>query len=201
MSEPITFRSRFGQVLTVFVAVVAAAAVALTIVQGAVGELGRYGWVIAFIAVLTWALFWAPSVTVTDGSVSLRNVLRTVELPWPSIGAIDTKFALTLITTYGKYTAWAAPAPGRHATLGPRGDLKHLPSSTYVAGTVRPGDDLRTDSGQAALIVRARWEKLRDEGHLNDARLERDRPRATWHWRTIAALVALGIATILGFAL
>jgi hypothetical protein len=201
MSEPILFRSRFGQVLTVFVIGVAAIAVVLMIAQGASAEILRYGWVIAFVALLAWAMYWAPSVTVTDGGVSLRNVLRTVELPWPSIGAVDTKFALTLITTYGKYTAWAAPAPGRHATLSARGDLKHLPSSTYVAGTVRPGDDLRTDSGQAALIVRARWEKLRDEGHLDDARLERDRPRVTWHWRTIAALAVLGVAAILGMAL
>ena len=45
-----------------------------------------------------WAVFWRPVVAVDDGGVRLVNVLRTIDLPWPSILAIDTKWALTLIT-------------------------------------------------------------------------------------------------------
>jgi hypothetical protein len=198
MSEPVIFRSRFGQVLTVVMIGLAVLVIVLMIVQGTGQYVLRFGWSAVLVAFATWALYWAPSVTVSDGGITVRNVLRTIELPWPAIGAVDTKYALTLITTYGKYTAWAAPAPGRHATLSARGDVKHLPSSTYVNGTIRPGDDLRTDSGQAALIVRRRWEDLRDGGFLDDARLERERPVIQWHWITIGVLVVLGTATVLG---
>ncbi len=193
MSEPIVFRSRFGQVLTIAVVALALLAVILMAAQGAAVYVLRFGWLVALVAFGTWALFWAPSVSVSDGGVTVRNVLRTIELPWPSIGAVDTKYALTLVTTFGTYTAWAAPAPGRHATLSSKSDLAHLPSSTFVNGTVRPGDDLRTDSGQAALIVRRRWEQLRDGGFLDNARLERERPVTHWHWITIGVLAALAI--------
>jgi hypothetical protein len=201
MSETVVYRSRFGQVLTVTMISLAALVIVLMVVQGAGAYTLRYGWSVALVAFVTWAAYWAPSVTVSDGGVEIRNVLRTVHLTWPSIGAVDTKYALTLITAHGRFTAWAAPAPGRHATLGSAGDRQHLPSSTYVAGTIRPGDDLRSDSGQAALIVRRRWESLRDAGYLDDPRVENDRPAVRWHWLTIAVLLVLSVCAVLGFTL
>ena len=68
---------------------------------------------LALVRGACWAAVLAPEVVVDDGGVRLVNVLRTIDLPWPSIQAVDTKWALTLITAYGRFTAWAAPAPGR----------------------------------------------------------------------------------------
>ena len=74
--------------------------------------LWRAGPWLALVAGACWALFWRPEVVVDDGGVRLVNVSRTIDVPWPSIQAVDTKWALTLITAYGRFTGWAAPAPG-----------------------------------------------------------------------------------------
>lgn len=164
-------------------------------------DVQQYGPLLLLGAVTAWAVFWRPAVTVNDAGVSLRNVLRTIDLPWPSIHRIDTRYALTLYTAYGRYAAWAAPAPSRSRVAEVTGaEVGHLPESTYAAGgSVRPGDLPGTSSGQAAAVVRRRWEALRDAGHLDDARLERDRPVVQWHWWTIGVLAALSGATVVGF--
>jgi hypothetical protein len=128
------------------------------------------------------------------------NVLHTVDLPWPAIHRIDTKWALTLFTAYGKVTAWAAPAPGGFASrMAGRHDFKGLPESTFGGDqSIRPGDLPGTPSGAAALAVRRHWEQLRDAGHLDDPKLEFARPPTQWHYRTIlvgAVLVLLGLLT------
>lgn len=144
-----------------------------------------------------WAAFWRPYVEVSDGGVRLVNVFRTVDLPWPSIQTIDTKWALTLVTAYGRFTAWAAPAPGvRGAVRATRSDVKNLPSSTYAGEGIRPGDLPSSASGEVAVLIRKQWEALRDAGHLENPRLEPERAPVTWHVPIVAAgagLIVLGI--------
>jgi len=194
----ITMPSRFGRILAVVTALIAGYGLVITVVGSGWEGLLVSSWPFVFIVYLAYAVFWAPSVTVSDGGVTLRNVLRTIHLPWPSIQRIDTKFALTLYTSYGHYAAWAAPAPTRYSVgQTDKSDLARLPESTYFAGTVRPGDNPASDSGQAALVVRQRWEALRDAGHLDSARLEKERPDIQWHLVTIAALLVLGAAAVL----
>lgn len=201
MREPVVFRSRFGQVLTVAIVAVGLFIAITTIAADGILALVPFLPSLGLVCFGTVALYWLPSVTVSDGGITLRNVLRTVELPWPSIGAVETRFALTLVTSFGKYTAWAAPAPGRFGAMGAGRDTKGLPASTYVNNSIRPGDDANTDSGQAALIVRRRWEELQNAGHLDDARLETERPRSRWHWVTIAILGALVVGVIVSLVL
>lgn len=195
MSEPVVFRPRFGQGLTIGIVAIAVLMVIVAAVSDGILTLVMFIAPIALVCFSTFALFWAPNVTVSDGGVALRNVLRTVELPWPSITDIETRYALTLVTMFGRYTAWAAPAPGRHSALRTGFDTHALPPAVVASGSMRPGDDLSTDSGQAATIVRRRWEELQRAGHLDDARLETDRPRVRWHVNTIAALVGLSAIT------
>lgn len=158
---------------------------------------------LALIAVGAWAAYWRPAVVVTPAGVELRNVLRTVEIPWPAVQEIGTQYALTLRTAYGSYAAWAAPAPSAVRTgRAQAGDDKHLPSSTYgPGGSVRPGDLARTGSGEAAAIVRHRWEQVRDAGLLDDPRLEHERPRVRWHTGTIAATAVLLVASVVALVL
>ena len=127
------------------------------------------------------------------------NPLRTIELPWPSILAVDTKFALTLICSYGRFTAWAAPAPGRGRAHADQEEVAHLPPSTSTRGTIRPGDLPSSPSGSAALIIRRRWEALRDTGYLDDPKLERAAAPVTWHVGTLlggALLVVLAAVAV-----
>jgi Bacterial PH domain len=175
--------------------------VALTFDEGISGLI-RYGWWIVLPAVLAWAIFWNPRIVVDDAGVQLVNVFRSIRLPWPAIQAVDTKWALKLVTSYGSFAAWAAPAPGRHGSREISAqEVKHLPALSYGVGdSVRPGDAVNTPSGQAAIAIRQHWQALHDAGYLDDPRLEFDRPPIRWHLGilgTIGGLIALGMAGLL----
>jgi hypothetical protein len=175
---------------------------------GLVGALFAGGWrsalALPWLLLLCWAvwlLFWNPRVVVDDGGVHLVNIARTIDVPWPAISEVETKWALTLFTAYGRFTAWAAPAPGGMTTarLSMR-EARSLPESSYGSGrSIRPGDHPSTSSGAAALVVRRRWEELREAGWLSDPRLERAQVPIRWHVYPLlvgAVLVVLALATI-----
>jgi hypothetical protein len=165
----------------------------------------RYLPVAALVVYCVWAAYWWPAVIVTPAGVTIKNITRTIELPWPAIQRIDTKYALTLYTAYGSYSAWAAPAPGRAEIARAGSDKVYrehsagLPESTVVGGQIRPGDLPNSSSGAAALIVRQRWEELRDAGLLDNPQLERVKPRITWHWLTLGIIALLGLLTFVAF--
>lgn len=195
------FRPGFGRGLSIAFGVLGATAlVAIAVSDGTRAVVLAAPW-LALVVGAVWALYWRPEVAVDDGGVHVVNVLKTVDLPWPAIQRIDTKWALTLFTAYGKVTAWAAPAPGGFATrVAARHDFHGLPESTFVGDrSIRPGDLPGSPSGAAALVVRRHWEQLRDAGHLDDAKLEFSEPPSRWHYRTIligAVLVLLGLLAV-----
>jgi len=192
------YRPWFGRFLTVAIGVMTAGAAIVITWRDGVDELWRVGPWLALIAGTCWATFWRPRVEVSDGGVRLVNVLRTVDVPWPAIQLIDTKWALTLVTAYGTFTAWAAPAPGaRAAVRAGRREAAHLPRSTYAGEGIRPGDLPSSASGEAAALIRRHWEGLRDAGHLADPRLEHERVPARWHASTIALGLVLGLLGII----
>lgn len=193
------FRSTLGRALTIGVAAVAAVGLVVATVTDGWSGLGNALPPLTLAVTLVWALFWRPAVLVDDGGVTLRNIVRTIELPWPAIHRIDTKWALTLYTAYGEFTAWAAPAPGRHGTRQfAQAEGRHLPESSYGPDrTIRPGDTPSSPSGSAALVIRRTWERLRDAGYLDDPKLERAQPRVTWHWPIVGVLAALTVLTVL----
>ncbi len=195
------FRPWFGRALTIAVGCICAVSLVALVASDGVRAVWQVGPWLALVAGACWATFWRPEVMVDDGGVRLVNVLRTVHVPWPAIQAIDTKWALTLITAYGRFTAWAAPAPGVHqAVRATRHDAEHLPMSALRGNGIRPGDLPSSPSGDAALTIRRRWEHLRDAGFLDDPRLEHEQVPMAWHVRTIvgaAVLVVLGTVSLL----
>jgi hypothetical protein len=195
-----TVRPGWGRVLT---GAIASIGVAVTIWTG-IG----YSWTDAakaapWMALLTlacWATFWRPCVAVSDAGVELVNVSRTVFIPWPALRGIETKWSLTLITAYGRFTAWSAAAPGARAALQSRGSGEKYGRPAPGSGPegVRPGDLIDSSSGSASALIQQRWDKLRAAGHLDAPRLERDRAQVTWHVATAlaaGALVAVCIAS------
>ncbi len=197
--QPASFRPAFGRVLTIVIAVIAAGALAGYLVAGDVLGLLRSGWWLLLMAAVVWALFWMPAVEVLEHAVIIRNPLSTWTVPWPAIQRIDTKWALTLFTERGRIEAWAAPASGRYTvfTLGP--DDTKVSETARVAGAIRPGDTLSSESGAAANHIRRHWEQLRDDGLL-DAGVEPGTLRRTPNTRTIVLLGALLAASLLGLA-
>ena len=195
MSTAHVLRPRFGRVLAVVVVVISTAAAVMILVQSP-AEGWRFLPLPALFAFVTWAAYWQPSVRVADDGVTVQNVFHSVQVPWGQIARIDTRYALTLYTTRGsKVTAWAAPAPGRHSVLlADRRQGEHLPESSYVAGSVRPGDLVSSESGAAAYVVRRHWERLRDADQLIDDGSPR---RIRLHTATIAITGALTAAVVL----
>lgn len=64
--------------------------------------------------VFLWLFLVRPSATIHAEGVRLANPLRNVDVTWPAIDEVRSKWALELVCAGRKYTAWAIPAdPGR----------------------------------------------------------------------------------------
>jgi len=210
-SDDEVFRTGFGRVLTITIGALCALALVLTLIADGVGETLRVAPWLGLTVLVCWAVFWRPAVEVSDAGVTLINVTRRISIPWPALQEVDTQWALRLSTAYGRWSAWAAPAPGLKGAMASRrlGDVDDAnvigSPVTPMRGadhstTLRPGDLPQTNSGSAATMVRRRWAKLRAAGHLDDPVLERDRPAVRWHLDTLAiatALIVIGILTAL----
>ena len=193
------YRPLFGRILAVAVWACCVAALVAQLIAQASGAPRLLPW-LALVSLSVWALYWRPLLSVDDAGVHLINVVRTIDVPWPAIQRIDTKWALTLFTGYGKFTAWAAPAPGMRRSAMLHKQRSEVPKSAVIAGRVRPGDLPGSPSGDAAISVRRHWEQLQAAGFLDDPQLEFERAPVTWHWFTIGAvvvLVALSVLTLL----
>ena len=158
METMTVFRSRFGRVFCVVTWVVLAVAEAP--VLGDSVALLRSLPLAATLGFAVWAAFWRPVLRVDDDGLHIRNVVTDIDIEWGAIQQVDTKWGLTIFTNIGRIPVWAAPAPGRHAAFSATRDQgKFLPESTYLAGTVRPGDLATTESGAAAALIRRGWER------------------------------------------
>lgn len=194
------FRPKFGKWLTIIFGTFCLMGLIGLVFSPEPGALLGVGPWLLLAAGICWALYWRPEVRVDDSGVTIFNVLRTVRVPWPAIQGINTRYALTLETAYGDVSAWAAPAPSRHAAMRTsKSELKSLPKS--VPGTsFRPSDVPTTDSGAAATVVRRYWEELREAGHLTNPRLENDRLPVEWHVGTmITGVILLALALVSAF--
>jgi hypothetical protein len=196
--QEVRYRPAFGRILAVVTVVVCALGVVALIVTDPAAAL-RYVWPILLVGVLAWALFWRPALIVQEHGITVVNVLRTSFVPWPSITAIDTRYSLTLHTAHGRVPVWAAPAPGRHRTLGlaPKDFDGVGETARGEVGELRPNDAVTTPTGNLAQLIRGRWERLRDEGAFASG-VDPEASTQTWHWATIATVAALGAATVVG---
>lgn len=197
MSESVTLPSRFNRIM----AIVAWAVSALMAVT-AVGEMPAALWLYpaaALVAVWSWAALWHPHVTVSDAGVRLANVTHTVDVPWSALIDVQTRYALTLVTPHARFTAWAAPAPSalRASFAGRRADNRERRAA---GGSIRPGDLLGTESGDAATTIREQWSDRIERGEVAvgvaDEQTVLRRPRIA----AVATLLALLGATALAIA-
>jgi hypothetical protein len=191
------FVSRFNRILAIVIWALTAVILATTLISGDDNRL------LAFVpsacaGLFAWTVLWRPYVWVDHAGVRIRNVLRTVDVPWEALIHVDTRYALTLYTPGHAYAAWAAPAPGRTGTTLARRAERHgrVDATPSVDGRVRPGDLLASESGQAAQIVRDRWAALRDSGAIETGRADATSVPVRWHVFTNTLLAALLIATV-----
>jgi len=120
----------------------------------------------AFFAVLAAEFLWTPRLLVSDRHITVRNPLRTIVIPWNALIQVDTKFSLTLYTPGRRFAVWAAPAPGR-ATVHRANTSGELPVvAPFRTQEPRSGDLAGTESGDAAGLVRTRWERLQSTDRI-----------------------------------
>jgi hypothetical protein len=187
-----TFVSRSGRILAVVFVLVFSGAAATTAATGDIVEALRGVSVTAFLALSIYAAFWRPRLIIRETGVNVRNIVATHEIEWGAIERIDTKWGLTLFLKNRRISVWAAPAPSRYAAMfASRDQGQHLPETTYLAGTVRPGDLVTSDSGGAAALARRHWERRTNDSARVESRV---------NIQLIAALIVLGIAAAAALA-
>lgn len=188
-AEQETFRPTFGRLIAgTLIAGCAFAALSL-ITEGVKPVVRVWPW-LALVGLVGWALYWRPKVVVNAGGVRVVNVFRTIDIPWPAIQEIETKWALTISTAFGNVRAWAAPAPGRQ--LMRRAEPADRKIGGYRGGdVVRTGDLLQSESGAAAQIIRQRLLHHRKAGHLDEAKLEFDHLPIHWHWGVLGGFAII----------
>lgn len=145
MKRTITFRSRWGRIGTIVVAVLAGALELLVLVQE--------GWraalvglpVPAAVVVLTGWMWWWPRLLTTPGGVVVRNHFREVRIPWAHLDDAHTRLGLRLVAD-GHEVVCAAPAErggfsaSRRRDASPAAaDLDDTRSVHHVVETVPEG--------------------------------------------------------------
>lgn len=186
MENMTTFVSRSGRILAVVFVLVFGGAAATTAATGDIVDALRGASVTAFLALAVYAALWRPRLIIRETGVNVRNIVTTHEIEWGAIDRIDTKWGLTLYLKNRRISVWAAPAPSRYAAMiASRDQGQHLPETTYLAGTVRPGDLVTSDSGGAAALVRRHWERRPNDSARVESRV---------NVRLVIALSVLGAA-------
>jgi hypothetical protein len=115
-----------------------------------------------FVAANTaiWILFIRPKIVFFDEGLKIVNPLTEVTLPWSGVDEIETQLAFSVKAGSKKFTAWAAPAPGRlHSRTLHSSEFKGLGLAN--GGSTRLSDSPRSDSGVAAYLARQRLEAFK----------------------------------------
>ena len=198
MPDPDVFYSRFNRVIAaIFAAGAALSALSLFLLPTA----SNRALVVPalFVMLFVWEVLWRPDLRVSDTAVTIRNPLRTIVVPWAALVHVDTKFALTLYTPGKKFAVFCAPAPGRSLTSA--GRRKTTDPVPYVSGAPRPGDLPGSESGEAAQLVRSRWDALQKSGRVDGGLAAQTPVTVVWAWGRAGVLAAVAAASIVALLL
>lgn len=198
MGPTIVYRTAVARVLAWSFAVLTILALVYFAVTGGLRELIASGGVAVFVGAVAWALFALPAVTVSDGGVTVRNVLRTVHVPWPVFRGVETAWALTVRTSEGDVESWAIPAASGLAARGalapPRRLRDRARSGTGTAGR-------GVNAAVVALAIGERHRALADAGWLTGDTLQSVRPERRWNRDALLLLGAAGALALAGILL
>lgn len=198
-SDKLTVHSRFNRIVAVILWVLSGVLAVTAIVFGGQQLIWVYP-TAAFLVAYAYFALWRPNVTVGDDGVLIQNVTHHVLVPWTALIMVDTKHSLTLYTPGKKFSAWSAPAPGLVTayTAGRRAANRE----TRAAGErPRYGDLIGTDSGDAAIVIRERWEKLKNANRVAIGEAGDVTVRRVFEPLPLAVLTALAVAIFVGFLL
>jgi hypothetical protein len=133
---------------------------------------------VVFILVLVWLFIVHPAAIVHAQGVRLVNPVRVVDLTWPAIEEIRSRWVLELLSDGRKYSAWGVPADperprygrgvlsmGANRLLG-RGEEHPLPPRTRISAQAvaaeleaRVAEDRRRGDSQTPRVVEQVWDR------------------------------------------
>ncbi len=186
MGPTLMFRSTYGRALTVATGAVAVALGVSTALTGDVGTVVGALVPAALVTYLVWMLFWRPAVEVSDGGIEVRNVIRTVHVPWTAYEGVETRYSLEVRHAGGSVTAWAAPRSSGTARWLRSSRRRGAGREQVVAGA--------TAEAVAEAIVE-RHGLLATAGHLDRPAAGAPGARTTWHVVQLGVLGALVAGT------
>ena len=183
MSEREVFRAKSGYLLSGATAVLSAlfiwsAALTQGLVAAITGSLAAN--------ILVYLIFVRPHIIYTDESLRIINPIEEIEIGWSDIDLVDAKWCMNVTTKFGRFNAWAAPAPSRfHSKKIHPSELRGM----EIRGreSISPALSPKSDSGIAVHMAQVRLKDFRGTSH-------EFRYRKNWSW---AALLGLSLTATL----
>lgn len=126
-------------------------------------------------------VFLRPGLRVHPGGITVVNPLSTIEVPWPAIADVRTRFHVSIETRSGRRIgSWGAPAAPRirPSAAGSRGNS--------AGGTVADSDGWAPSSASHR-VIESYWARF-GVSAAPDAPVA---PLRRWHWVTVGAGGAL----------
>jgi Bacterial PH domain len=145
--------------------------------------------------VLLWLFVVRPAAVVHDEGIRLVNPMQVVDLSWPVITEVRSKWALELFAQGRKYTAWGVPADPARPKYG-RGFLSmganRVESGKQVPASKEPRRKVE------AHIVAAEVEALIDADRKRGAGVTPRVAQQSWDRGSVGLLVAAVAFFLLG---
>lgn len=166
--EPVEVRSSTYRAFAIAAWVLLAALAVALVASGAGDRLAALP-TFAYVAALAWAFLWRPHLVVDDEGATVVNPVVTVRVPYDALIEVSTRWALTLRTPHRSVAVFCAPQPGRFVSWrvqrrirreGDPHERKALDRGIHVGEL--PG----TESGDAAALIRDRWQAAIDDGRV-----------------------------------
>ena len=116
--------------------------------------------VLAFATYLVWI---RPKLVISKDSVLVVNPIQSITIPFKDIVDFETKWALTIVHSKGRTTAWVAPASGKRRWIADQtfrwyGSNVPLTESQGIE-TGSMSASLDSYSGQAAYLIREQMKR------------------------------------------
>lgn len=198
-ADTITIASRTTRALSSIVIAVVLISIVVAVVKGGI-ELWNIP-PLAFIALVAWAVYWMPAVIVSYQNVVLRNVIRTITIPWTEVEQVDTRFGLGVVADGRTYRAWTGTTPWSRPRRSDIQSARVMPGAERMVERLHAkeaeivAENERVNrAGEATTIVAGRWDEIRAEGLLEE--MTPGRVRVRWHIEIILAAAALIAVTV-----
>lgn len=105
---------------SIAIGVVGAAAALVLLVPGLLGSPRHWGLIsaVTLALVLLWLFVVRPCAVIHAEGIRLVNPMRVVDLTWPAITEVRSKWALELLSGGRRFTAWGVPADPKRPRYG-----------------------------------------------------------------------------------